>query len=244
MTVITLALGGLIKVLTAVIWVVNAVKDAFVAAGTWIGETAAKIYLWFTETLPNAISSAINTVVGFFRAIGQFFVGIGQWFRNLFGRIADGITAFLQPVVDFFRGVGRAIKAVFDGIRDFVIRLLRRIPDALLPESLERLSRQPLSTEVRTEDEFEAVGRTRATADRAEAATSAMPSRAEATGRMNELAQLEQNMMAFANAQARERGQAPPFQINVQVDGETVARATHNANSDAAARSFSPVPAY
>ncbi|MCA9559743.1 MAG: phage tail tape measure protein, partial [Myxococcales bacterium] len=243
-TVITLALAGLIKVITAVIWVVNAVKDAFIAAGTWIGETAAKIYLWFTETLPNAISSAINTVVGFFRSIGQFFVGIWQWLTGLFDSIAQGIMSFLQPVVDFFRGVGRAIKAVFDGIRDFVIRLLRRIPDALLPESLERLSRQPLSTEVRTEDEFEAVGRTRATADRAEAATSAMPSRAEATGRMNELAQLEQNMMAFANAQARDRGQAPPFQINVQVDGETVARATHNANSDAAARSFSPVPAY
>ena len=61
---------------------------------------------------------------------------------------------------------------------------------------------------------------------------------------MNEFAQLEQNMLAFANAQARDRGQAPPFTVNVQVDGETVARATHNANSDAAARSFSPVPAY
>jgi len=243
-TVIALALGGLIKVVTAVIWVVNAVKDAFVAAGTWIGETAAKIYLWFTETLPNAISSAVNTVVGFFRSIGQFFIGIGRWFSNLFSSIADGITSFLQPVVDFFRGVGRAIKRVFDGIRDFVIRLLRRIPDALLPASLERLSRQPLSTEVRTEDEFEAIGRTRATADRAEAATSAMPASADATGRMNEFAQLEQNMLAFANAQARDRGQAPPFTVNVQVDGETVARATHNANSDAAARSFSPVPAY
>ena len=138
-TVITLALGGLIKIITAVIWVVNAVKDAFVIAGTWIGETAAKIYLWFTETLPNAISSAIDTVVGFFRAIGQFFVGIGRWFKNLFRSIADGIMSFLQPVVDFFRGVGRAIKAVFDGIRDLVIRILRRIPDALLPASLERL---------------------------------------------------------------------------------------------------------
>ncbi len=243
-TVITLALGGLIKIITAVIWVVNAVKDAFVIAGTWIGETAAKIYLWFTETLPNAISSAIDTVVGFFRAIGQFFVGIGRWFKNLFRSIADGIMSFLQPVVDFFRGVGRAIKAVFDGIRDLVIRILRRIPDALLPASLERLKRTPLSTEVRTEDEFAAVGRTEATAARSEAATSSMPSSAEATGRMNEFAQLEANMMAFANSQARERGQAPPFQINVQVDGETIARATHNAGSDAAARSFSPVPAY
>jgi len=243
-TVITLALGGLLKVITAVIWVVNAVKDAFVVAGTWIGETAAKIYLWFTETLPNAISSAIDTVVGFFRAIGQFFVGIGRWFQGLFRSIADGIMSFLQPVVDFFRGVGRAIKSVFDGIRDLVIRILRQIPDALLPASLERLKRTPLSTEVRTEDEFAAVGRTEATAARSEAATSSMPSSAEATGRMNELAQLEANMMAFANAQARERGQPPPFQINVQVDGETIARASHRASADAAARSFSPVPAY
>jgi hypothetical protein len=201
-TVITLALGGLLKVITAVLWVVNAVKDAFVIAGTWIGETAAKIYLWFTETLPNAISSAIDTVVGFFRAIGQFFVGIGRWFQGLFRSIADGIMSFLKPVVDFFRGVGRAIKSVFDGIRDLVIRILRQIPDALLPASLERLKRTPLSTEVRTEDEFAAAGRIEATAARAEAATSSMPSSAEATGRMNELAQLEANMMAFANAQA------------------------------------------
>ncbi len=243
-TVITLALGGLIKVVTGVIHVVRVVNDAFVAAGTWIGETAAKIYLWFTETLPNAISSAIGTVAGFFRAIGQFFVGIGRWFRGLFDSIARGIMSFLQPVVDFFRGVARAIKRVFDRIRDFVIRLLRRIPDELLPASLKRLKRTPLSTEVRTEDDFEAVRRTEVTAARSEAATSSMPARADTAGRMDEFARLEQNMLAFANAQAQRQGQPPPFQINVQVDGETVARATHNANRDTAARSFSPVPAY
>jgi len=243
-TVITLAFAGLVKVVTAVIWVVNAVKDAFVIAGTWIGETAAKIYLWFTETLPNAISNAVNTVVGFFRAIGQFFVGIGRWFSNLFRRIADGIMSFLQPVVDFFRGVGRAIKSVFDAIRDFVIKLLRKIPDALLPASLERLKRTPLSTEVRSEDEFAAVGRTQTTAARSEAATSSMPASAEAAGQMNEFAQLERNMLAFANSQAQRQGQQPPFTVNVQVDGETIARANHNANRDTAARTFSPVPAY
>ena len=243
-TVITLAFAGLIKVVTAVIWVVNTVKDAFIAAGTWIGETAAKIYLWFTETLPNAISNAIATVVGFFRAIGQFFVGIGRWFMGLFRSIADGIKSFLSPVVDFFKGVGRAIQRVFDGIRDFVIKLLRKIPDALLPSSLERLKRSPLSSEVRTEDSFDAVGRTDATASRAEAATSSMPAAADTAGRTNELAQLEANIMAFANAQAQRQGQTPPFQVNVQVDGETVARASHNASRDAAARSFSPVPAY
>lgn len=35
-----------------------------------------------------------------------------------------------------------------------------------------------------------------------------------------------------------------PVVVNVQVDGQTVARAVHKAGSDTAARSFSPVPAY
>ncbi|MCA9628665.1 MAG: phage tail tape measure protein, partial [Myxococcales bacterium] len=168
----------------------------------------------------------------------------GRWFMGLFRSIADGIKGFLSPVVDFFRGVGRAIKAVFDAIADFVIKLLRKIPDALLPASLERLKRSPLSTEVRTEDSFAAIGGTESTAARSEAATSAMPAAADAAGRTNEFAQLEANMMAFANAQAQRQGQAPPFQINVQVDGETIARANHRAERDVATRSFSPVPAY
>jgi len=220
------------------------VKDAFVAAGTWIGETAAKIYLWFTDTLPNAIAGAVESIGNFFRGIGQFFVGIWRWFTGIFQSIADGIMSFLQPVVDFFRGVGRAIQSVFDAIKDMVIRILREIPDALLPESLERLSRQPLSTEIRSEDSFSAVGNTQDTARRAEAATSAMPSVAGTTTRMNELAQLEANLQRFANDRARERKQVPPFQLHVQVDGETIARATHNANQDNASRAFTPVPTY
>jgi hypothetical protein len=32
--------------------------------------------------------------------------------------------------------------------------------------------------------------------------------------------------------------------VNVQVDGETIARATHNADRDAANRTYSSVPAY
>jgi hypothetical protein len=37
---------------------------------------------------------------------------------------------------------------------------------------------------------------------------------------------------------------APPVTVNLQVDGETLARAVHRADQDAATRSFSPVPAY
>ncbi len=242
--VITAALSVLIDVVAILIDVVIAVKDAFVAAGTWIGETAAAIYGWFADTLPNAVAGAIASIGNFFRGIGEFFVGIWRWFTDIFQAIADGIMSFLQPVVDFFRGVGRAIQAVFDFIRDMVIRVLRAIPDALLPDSLERLSRQPLSTEVRTPDSFAATGNTQHTAARAEAASSAMPSAADARGRMSEFAALEANLRGYANDRARERGQPPPFQIQVQVDGETIARATHNANQRNASRAFTPVPAY
>ncbi len=36
----------------------------------------------------------------------------------------------------------------------------------------------------------------------------------------------------------------PPFTINVQVDGETIAKASHDAEKDSASRAFSPVPVY
>jgi hypothetical protein len=35
-----------------------------------------------------------------------------------------------------------------------------------------------------------------------------------------------------------------PIVVNVQMDGEVVARAAHNAGKSAAARSFAPVPSY
>jgi hypothetical protein len=81
-------------------------------------------------------------------------------------------------------------------------------------------------------------------ANRVAAASSAMPAVAEATRRTTDLAQFETSLRTVAQAQNSSQGQGPPLQINVQVDGETVARAVHGADRDVAARSFSPVPAY
>jgi TP901 family phage tail tape measure protein len=236
------ALAVLIDTATVALGVVVALKDAFVIAGTWIGETAARLYLWFTETLPAAISSAWATLTGFFRSAGQFFLGAGQWFLGLFSSIADGLQAFFSPVVEFFSGVGRAIHAVFNALTDSVIRLLRKLPSELLPSSLEELARLPLSAEVQpaTPLTLAAPG----PAARAEVATWAMPAAADARSRAGSLAQLEQGLLALASPQAGRQGAAPPFTINVQVDGETIARATHRAEREAASRSFSPVPAY
>lgn len=243
-TFIGLVIAGLIKVVDVVLWVIGGIKDVFVFVGTAIGEGLGAVVWFLTETLPNALSSAWDKVTSFFVKIGAFFTRIGRWFTGLFSSIASGIKSFFQPVVDFFVGIGRTIKGVFDSVRDFVIKLLRKIPDALLPESLERLSRTPLSTEVKTPDQFAAVGSTQSSAARAEAATSSMPAAADSRARSNELAQFESNLMSFANSRAREQGKTPPFTVNVQVDGETIAQANHKAGSDAAARSFSPVPVY
>jgi hypothetical protein len=51
-------------------------------------------------------------------------------------------------------------------------------------------------------------------------------------------------MMASINARAKDKGLPPPFTVNVQVDGETIARAVNNAERSNAARAFSPVPVY
>jgi TP901 family phage tail tape measure protein len=237
-------LALVIRVVEAAVQVIGALKDAFVTAGTWIGETAAGIYIWFSETLPNAISSSVEGIIGFFNRIGKFLTGVGRWFTGLFDSIASGIKSFLQPVVDFFKGVGRAIKAVFDAIRDMVIEILREIPDELLPSSLENLARSPLSTEVRAADQFDATARTQTTAGRAEAASSSMPAAVDTRARADDFAQFESNMKAYANDRAQLQGKAQPFNINLQVDGETLARVQSNAETDLATRSFSPVPAY
>ena len=243
-TFISLAFAGLTQVITSLIWAVNTVKNIFEIAGTSIGETAAKIYLWFSETIPNAIVSAINQIQGFARNIAAFFIRIGSWFRETLSDITGSIRSFIKPVLDFFVGVGIAIRNVIDKIREYVIRIIRQVPDALLPESLERLKRQPITTELKTGNDFEAISRTESTAARSEAATSSIPAASESRMRTDEFARFESGLMSMASSANRNQGQTPPFTVNVQVDGETIARASHKASSDAAARAFSPIPVY
>jgi TP901 family phage tail tape measure protein len=65
-----------------------------------------------------------------------------------------------------------------------------------------------------------------------------------ATAPMPALAALQAQPAAPA-VPAAPPGQAPgPVVVNVQVDGQTVARAVHKAGADSAARSFSPVPTF
>lgn len=76
----------------------------------------------------------------------------------------------------------------------------------------------------------------------ARAATGPMPAVAEAGRRGSEAAGLVAQLAALT--EATRRTGAAPIHVQLQVDGETLAEATHDANRDVASRSFSPVPSF
>ena len=178
-TLLALAMAGLAKVIDVVLTIVRGVRDAVVWLGTVIGETFAKIYLWFTETLPKAIRDAV---------------------RSVRSSIAESLT---------------------------------EIPDFLLPGNLASWKR---------------IGHAQAAAVPTSPpavpviAAPVLPAVVEASARGGIGDQLEarlKELLASRDAMGNR-----PFVVNVQVDGETVARAVKSAERDVATRSFSPVPSY
>jgi hypothetical protein len=239
---LVLALAGAIRVLAVLVQALSAVYDAAYQAGFWIGTTIAQVYLWFTQTLPAAIASAVASVRGFLAAIGQVLSNLRLRFLVMLISITTGVGVLLQPVIEHFQQMARSIAAVLLWLRDTVLGVLRQVPSGLLPESLAQLTRQPLTAELNATAQPAEVRRTEAAAARAEAATSAMPAASEAQGRAGISDQLEARLAALVSGLER-RGQQP-LNVNVQVDGETIARATHNGNQANAGRAFSPVPTF
>ena len=246
LTGITYVLAALIQVVALAVYGVTGLKEAFVWLGAWVAKVATGIYDFFVVTLPNAIRSAIQTIAGFFRAIGQFFVGVGSWFKELFKSIADGIKGFLQPVVDFFSGIGQAIRTAVNKLWEFVLSIIERIPDALLPSSLEKLKRTSASASISGSittvlGEVNQITRPSSAPASSSAVT---PAATEAGVRTQSIDRLE----ATLRASTRDRGSTPgarqPIVLKLQVDGETIARASHDAGQDAADRAYSSVPVY
>ena len=75
------------------------------------------------------------------------------------------------------------------------------------------------------------------------AAAAASPATAAAAQEGDDAARL-QSLVAAAQSRSTGSSASAPVTVNVQVDGETLARAQANASRDLAGRSYSPVPAY
>ena len=250
LTGVVLALSGVVQVvalaIAAVDWLAVTITQAVEVAWGAFNRFGA----WFIEALPNAVLRGVGFVHSVLDGLREWLGATASWFVGLFQQIAAGIQATLSPVQAFFTGVVSAVRSAFEGLQAFVLRTLRSIPDAVLPESLVEF-KQSASVRLETAAAVPPAGAlltaspaNMPTADFGQRATTpALPAVADATARRETFAQLESNMTRWATDQGASVRQSP-VHINVQVDGETIARATHESNRDAAARSFSPLPVY
>ena len=104
------AIGVVALALRTVISIVREVIQAFKSLGTFLGETAAKIYLFFTEDIPKAFKS-----------------------------VASAVKSFLQPIVDFLSSVVESIHNTLDRVIAFVGRLIAKIPSRFRPAFLDSI---------------------------------------------------------------------------------------------------------
>ncbi len=208
---IAILLGSIVTVGAYVGTIIAELVHGLVYVGRVIGETAAIIVLWLTEDVPDAISSA--------------------W---------AAIKKFFSPVVSFFEAIGAGIRKALGGITSFMFKILRNIPDALLPESLVKIKANADFIERRVVTMVQG-GETGPPASKS--TSTAMPSVAESQGRTREMNDIKHTVSELARAKS-EGAEDKPMNIKLQVDGETIARASHKASRDAAGRSYSPVPVY
>ena len=229
----------LVRVTTLTVQALGVLREAFIVAGTWIGESAAQLYLWFTETLPGGIRRAVAWISSIFGSLSALLDGAVERMLGLFQRLAEGIRAFLLPVGDFFGALASQLHAALQGVLDFVLNLARRIPSRLLPADLREFVSSPPAFGA------PAPGRASPTPPTGfEAplrAGTAAPAVTEAAERSSAMRQLRTSVeRATSESGSRDR----PMEIRLEVDGETLARVGHEATRRAAERSFAPIPSY
>jgi TP901 family phage tail tape measure protein len=226
------AIGVVALALRTVIALIRDVVQAFRWLGTALGERAAQIYLFFTETVPRS-----------------------------FKAVTTALKSFFQPVVDFLDGVVESIRNTLDRVIAFVGRLVAKIPSRFRPAFLDSIVEAGEAAQARiAERTARAVAPATATLGRGGATAVASPAAVVVPGLALSAAAAGATLPAAA--ELRVRGQISDAEIDaivsrgvqlsenrpihthitVAVDGEPLARATARANRTAAARAFYPVP--
>ena len=221
------AIGVVALALRTVIAIVRAVIAAFEWLGEFIGETAARIFLFFTETIP-----------------------------NVFKAVVTAVRSFLQPIVDFITGIVDSIRDVLDRVIAFIGRLVAKIPSRFRPAFLDSVVEAGDAAQARIAERAaktagpaiqaavpaaaEAAGVLPGGALGAPAAGAAMPAVSEVRAR-GQISDAELDAIVAKGA-ALSEGRPVQANVTLNVDGETLARASARAERSAAARSFVPVP--
>lgn len=226
-TVLAGAIGIVGYGLGGIIWLVRQVIRAFVWLGETIGETAAKIYLFFTETIPRVFKTVVNAV-----------------------------KAFFQPILDFITGIVDGIRNVLDKVIAFIGRLVGKIPSRFRPAFLDSIVDAGEAAEKRIAERtaktagpaMEAAAPAAVTEAAAglpggalnvPGAGAAMPAVSEVKAR-GQISDAEIDAIVSRGV-ALSEGRPVQANVTLNVDGETLARVSAKAERGAAARSFVPV---
>lgn len=127
-------------------WLLNAAMSAnpIVLIVTLIaGLIAAIAVLWATnedfrngvtavwETVKNAVGTAIDAVVSFFKKAWSFLEGYGEFLYDWISGIVDAVSGFFQSIWNFFVGYGEYladwVSGIIDGAKNFINSMIEAV---------------------------------------------------------------------------------------------------------------------
>ncbi len=172
---------------------------------------------------------AVAVVLRIARVLRDFFVGVGDFITNL----GKAIVWFFSEALPNALGAAKdAIAGALGKLGEGAAAVFGFGPAGPPSAAAGSDAASPL-----------AAASSRLAQASARVAAAPMPAAAAAESESARTASLE-DALATASARASARDTDQPITVNLQVDGETVARASARASRDVASRSFAPVPVY
>ncbi|MFI5298045.1 MAG: hypothetical protein ACHREM_08100 [Polyangiales bacterium] len=240
-------IGDTIAMLARATGLTDASGDAWATFGTLVSVSigvalvAFGLFMGVVQVLAAIASAVVGVVTSLFSGLADVITGV----VFIIGGIVDGDWKAV------WTGMKLIVFGVIDAIIGVVLELVGAIGGAV--DAMAGMVGQSTDIQKAVRDYKDSVHRDLATTFNVESqvftpiavtpTTTATPSRG-ATATMPAAAAAVATIAPVYIGPEPRVATLPPTIINLQVDGQTVARAVHKADSDSAARSFSPVPAY
>jgi TP901 family phage tail tape measure protein len=230
-SVFAVVVSGAIDSVVTFLTVLNALREGALAVAGALGAVGSWIARVFTETIPDAVRSAWAVVQPFAALVGDLLSDLSRRVGRVYAGIGAAITAAIRLEAELVMGaveaLSRALAAVVSGVRS----ILQKVPKALLPDALSSFATPSATTSVAEPLPARAVD--------TPSPAAVLPAVAETRARTSAF-----DALAAGLGRTTERSEPAPIAVNVQVDGETIARATARAAQSSADRAFSPVPVF
>jgi TP901 family phage tail tape measure protein len=202
-------------------------QGQFQDLGHVIGVVLGGAITWVIALFADFVRT-VAVVLRIARVLRDFFVGVSEFITDL----GKAIVWFFSEALPSALGAAKdAIASALAKLGDGAAAIFGFGPGAPDAAGSGGEGARPL-----------AAASSRLTAASAQVAAAPMPAAAAASEDANRTASLE--AVVAAASRSAQRGPDQPITVNVQVDGETIARASARAGRDVASRSFAPVPVY